>query len=209
MQTACSTKPVYYSEKQVKHYVADVYGEDWELTETIEEHEYQFTNDSGLTFTVYADNERPISMDGASASIYVKVIRDNYFEAIYEQHRDEINALTEEQGFSIINQLRSGRMYLLINSTEDLEAAAKVITAIDALLGYQCNYRKTGLRLAKIMEKKITCVLTLKPEEFRSSSGEYWYLNEKNHVCEIPFSNRDKKRLSEKKCLKIINRSVS
>lgn len=199
--TSCATKPVYYTEEQIKQYVSRVYGDSWEYDTSPSEHEYCFTNTEGLSFSVYATNIKPISIDGASASVYQKAVKDNYFEAIYQQKAEAIEALAAAYNVSFQPRFYRGEILLLLDSEDKAEDVAECIAELDHLLDYQCKYRKARLRFVQTMQKNITVALYVQPED----AGENWTYQYENCICEITLSTNAKKRLDKQKCKRRID----
>ena len=101
---ACSTEPIYYSQREVKKYVKEHFGKSYKLVDkdSYEDdskeknmmYEYIFENDEGIKFSVYSST-RHICIDASESIFYEKRIRDNYIDSVVEFHAEDIEEICE------------------------------------------------------------------------------------------------------------------
>lgn len=152
--TACSSKPTYYSKKEVKRYVKDVFSEKCELKEeksypddSVEGnpiYEYIFETKNGMSFSVYSYTRHPY-IAASETRFYEKHIGDNYISSVMALNKDEIEKICQAASFDYDLTTYDDNDFsinLYLDNYEQIDEAAQIICNIDDLISFKYDYRK-------------------------------------------------------------------
>lgn len=155
--SGCSSEPTYYSKKEVKRYVKDVFSEKCKLKEeksypddTDEGnpiYEYVFETKNGMSFSVYSSTRHPY-VAASETKFYEKQIDDNYIDSVMVSYLDEIKKVCQAASFdqAVTTYDRDTGMgvsiELYLDNYKQIDEAAQIICNIDELISFEYDYRK-------------------------------------------------------------------
>lgn len=135
--TGCSMSPTYYSKKEIKNYVRNVFGKEYKLTQIDEnKHNYTFMNNDGFSFTVntYTYNTH---FDASETIFYDKGLISDYKERVLEYHANDIKQLLDKFDFNVDTSYYYYRIY--VSDEDEFEPLADFISEMDHILAYSYN----------------------------------------------------------------------
>lgn len=186
--TGCSFSPTYYSEREIKNYVKNVFGKEYKLTKVdAENHDYMFSNREGFTFTVSAYTYNA-HFDASETMFYQKGLRIDYTERVLEYHADEIKELLNKYDLDVDTSDVYYKIY--VNDANEFEPLSEFISELDHILAYNFNndkiprnmseYRAGSLLIVIYFEDTVMSRITLSSsdDERLETSQVYTYIEE-------------------------------
>ena len=130
----CSSKPKYYSQKQVNKYVKDVFGDEFKLVDQKKE-----TDKDDEEVYVY-EYIHPY-FDAMKLKSYNKELSNNYIVSVVNKYKTEIDEILNNASFDTQTLLYG--MHIYLDSYTQIEEVAEVIEKLDRILQFKYDYSKT------------------------------------------------------------------
>lgn len=144
--SACSTKPTYKSEREIKEIVKKSFGKEYKLVDkksyedNTEEknlmYEYVFENDSNFSFSMYSYT-RHTTIDASETIFYSSIVSDNYIEKKIENHYSEIDSILKST--NLIYKIHSSNINFDLYSFSDIDKISKALYNILNILELDKN----------------------------------------------------------------------
>lgn len=209
--TGCSFFPTYFSKKEVKQYVKELYGESYELIDENsyeketgkKEYEYIFKNGEGISFSIYTYTSH-LYFTGNESIFYEKVIRDNYTDSVINFYINDIERVCSEASFDInIDDYNNITFYL--DSYTQISEAADIIEKIDKIVSFYYNEDfDSKYKFCYSCPYEEIIAVYLKPNNIEDSDWKENY----DYRISIELSNNDESRLKNEDIITTIEQEL-
>ena len=151
--TSCSTKPTFYSRKDITHYVENVYGKEFKLVKE-ENHSFTFQNKDGFSFTATAYSQNA-TFDASETIFYQKNFYTDYTEQVAQFHKDEIQELLKKYDFKL-DDIDNSYYQIYVKDTSQLQQLANFLSELDHILSYRFNNNNIPKNMSRYRAKALT-----------------------------------------------------